>query len=304
MVKFFRSERLQQDFEADGFVTTPVLSDDEVAAVTRHCSLIAGERLGRSEHRGLYLGLVDEEDVTRRRTVVQEVHSLVGNGLLRALHPCRLLLGTYLIKPAGAPHTAPHQDPTMTDAHVGTDGSLTAWIALRDVNLETGALGIIKASHTFSSRVVGTPVPAFRTLSQGHEAMLFRYLTFVPVKAGEAVVFDTRCIHGAMPNVTFDPRAVVAVRITPRQVQLYQFFLKPGTMDRLLKLKVTEDYLVRYRPQDLYQIYQQGSVPGYCEVEEELKDDFTPFQRSDLEALCRRHGAVDNGIAIDAAGAA
>lgn len=304
MVAFFQSERLQQEFEADGYVTMPVLTEDEVAAVTRHCSLIAGERVGRSEHRGLYLSLVDEKDVTRRRAIMQEVHGLVGDGLSRALHPCRLLMGTYLIKPSGTPHTAPHQDPTMTDAQTGVYGSVTAWIALRDITVETGALGIIRASHRFSARVIGTPIPAFRTISQGHEAMLFRYLTFVPVKAGEAVVFDTRCIHGALPNVTSDPRAVVAVRITPDEAPLYQFFLKPGTTDRLLKLKISEDYLVRYRPQELYQMYRQGSVPEYCQVEAELPDDFTPLHTNDLEALCRRHGAVDNGIVISAAGAA
>src|SRR5437870_2454611 len=104
MITFFRSERLQQDFEADGFVTVPVLGDDDVARVTRHCAQVTGERIGRSEHRGLYLSLVDEEDVTRRSTIIQEIHDLVGDGLSRALHPCRLLMGTYLIKPSGAPH--------------------------------------------------------------------------------------------------------------------------------------------------------------------------------------------------------
>jgi len=304
MVNVFRSEGLQRDFEADGFVTTPVLDAGEIAAVTQHCATVTGERAGRSTHRGLYLSLVDEEDVTRRTTVVEEVHGLVTNGLFRALQPCRLHLGTYLIKPAGAPHTVPHQDPAMTDVYKGDDLTLTAWIALHDVTLETGALGIVKASHMFSRRPIGTPIPAFRTISQGHESRLFRYLSFISLKAGEAVVFDTRCIHGALPNVTKDPRTVVAVRVTPKDAPLYQFFLKPGTTDRLLKLKISEDYLLRHRPQDLCRMYEQGSVPEYCEVEEELQDDFTPLQAHELEALCRRHGAVDNGIAINAPGAA
>jgi hypothetical protein len=303
MINFFRSEHLQREFEADGFVTTPVLDRDEIAAVTRHCAIVTGERFDRSAHRGLYLSLVDEKDVTRRKTIVEEVHALVADGLFRALHPCRLLMGSYLIKPAGAPHTVPHQDPAMADAQKG-DLTMTAWIALRDVTLETGALGIVKASHMFSPRAIGTPIPAFRTISQGHEAMLYRYLSFISLKAGEAILFDTRCIHGALPNVTTDPRTVVAVRITPKDAQLYQFFLKPGTTDRLLKLRVSEDYLIRHLPQELFRMYRQGSVPGYCEVEEELQDDFTPLQQHELEALCRRYGAVDNGMAIKSAGAA
>lgn len=300
MVRIFRSARLQREFEADGFVTMPVLGEDELAAVTRHCARVASERSNRSAHAGLYLSLVDEEDVTRRRTIVEEVHSLVGNALFRVLHPCRLLIGTYVIKPAAGPHTVPHQDPTMTDAETGVHGSLTAWIALQDIALEAGALGIIRASHRFSTRVVGTPVPVFRTLSQGHEAMLFRYLTFVPVKAGEAIMFDTRCIHGAMPNATPNPRVVAAVRITPQDAPLYQFFLKPGTTDRLLKLRISEEYLVRYRAPELCELYRRGSVPEYCDLEGELHDDFTPLQRDDLEALCRRHGARDNGTVIRA----
>ena len=298
MVRIFRSERLQRDFETDGFVTIPALGEEELAAVRRHCALVAGERSARSAHAGLYLSLVDEEDVSRRATTIQEIHRLVGDGLQRALHPSRLLMGTYLIKAAGAPHTTPHQDPSLTDAQAGTYGSVTAWIALRDIDPDSGALGIIRGSHRFSSRVIGTPVPVFRTLSQGHEATLFRYLTFVPVKAGEAIVFDTRCIHGALPNASADPRAVVAVRITPHEAPLYQFFVKPGTTDRVLKLKIGEDYLLRYRPQELYQLYRQGSLPGYCDVEAELPDDFIPLQTNEIDALCRRHHAVDNGIVI------
>ena len=304
MVTFFRSERLQRDFEADGFVTMPVLDAGDIEALTQHCEKVTSARVGRSTHRGLYLSLVDEGDVARRKTVIEEVHALVSDGLLRAMHACRLHLGTYLIKPAGAPHTVPHQDPAMTDVYNGDDLTLTAWMALRDVTLDTGALGIVKASHMFSRRAIGTPIPAFRTISQGHEAMLFKYLSFIPLKAGEAVVFDTRCIHGALPNVTGDSRSAVAVRITPKDAPLYQFFLKPGTTDRMLKLKIHDDYLITYRPQDLSRMYEQGAIPEYCEVEQELQDDFTPLASDELEALCRRHGAVDNGIAITAAGAA
>jgi hypothetical protein len=299
---FFKSEQMQREFDAAGFVTMPVLNADEVAALARHCSEVVHGR--RGSFPGLFISLMDEEDVSRRMAVAGEINRVVGTALSRTLHSFQVLIGAYLVKSAFGPHTAPHQDTGLI-AHerIGQATTATVWIPLQEVDASRGALGIIRASHRFSARIIGMPPPAVRALTHGHEALLFKYLTFIPLRAGEAVIFDTRCIHGAMPNATPAPRMAATVRIVPSDEQLFQYFLKPGTTNRLLKLRVTEEVLIRYRVQDLYECYKRGSIPEQCEVVGEIQDDYPPWASEEIVSLCRLHGAVENGCSMDSAGA-
>jgi hypothetical protein len=304
MIDLFKSEHLQRQFDSDGYATIPVLDADQIAALTRHYTDTVGERLGSASYPGLYITLTDETDPARRATVVRELNALVGAALAAHLQPSQTLLGAYLVKPGSAPHTAPHQDAGMIDHDRRDDQfSATVWIPLQDVEIDSGALGFIKSSHRFSNRVIGGPAGAVRALTHGHEALLYRYLTFVPLKAGEAVVFDTRCIHGALPNNSPAPRVAVAVRVAPRGVELFQYFLKPGTTNRLLKLRVTEACLIQHRIQDLHRLYREGAIPEPSEVVGEVQDDFTPLTPEEIDSLCRRHGAIDNGRSMSAPGA-
>ena len=71
MVPIFRSARLRREFETDGFVTTALLDDDELAPVTAHCASVAGEHATRSAHTGLYVSLIDEEKLPDDFTPLQ-----------------------------------------------------------------------------------------------------------------------------------------------------------------------------------------------------------------------------------------
>jgi ectoine hydroxylase-related dioxygenase (phytanoyl-CoA dioxygenase family) len=65
--------------------------------------------------------------------------------------------------------------------------------------------------------------------------MLFEYPEFVPLKAGEAVAFDNRTIHGATPNRATGLRTAVAIAMTPAEAPLYTTFLHQKLAWRLLK---------------------------------------------------------------------
>jgi hypothetical protein len=132
--------------------------------------------------------------------------------------------------------------------------------------------------------------------------MLFEYLTYEAVHAGDALAFNNRTIHAAMPNTTEEQRIALGIGMTPAQADLYHYFLKPGTTDRLLKLKVEDEFFVRYSNQALFDLYQSGKTPEYCQVEDELDYRFTPLSAADMSAMCERHGSVRNGMAVNLRG--
>jgi hypothetical protein len=294
---------LQERFEADGFVRLPLLGKEEIAELTQYYMRHTGGDVKNSVY-GMWVSLHDRDDIDFKRQTMDEIRRVTLPRLNEFFIDCKPHLGSYLVKvPNPRSFTFPHQDWTFVDHHRMQDlCSLTVWITLKDVSISGGTLGFVKGSPKFFDHVIGSPSPAIKTATQGHEPMLFEYLTYEAVHAGDALAFNNRTIHAAMPNTTEEQRIALGIGMTPAQADLYHYFLKPGTTDRLLKLKVEDEFFVRYSNQALFDLYQQGKTPEYCQVEEELDYRFTSLSPDDMSAMCERHGSARNGMAVNLRG--
>jgi hypothetical protein len=303
VIRILKDPILQERFEADGFVRLPLLGSAEIAALTDYYMRHTGGDVKNSVY-GMWVSLHDRDDIDFKRQTMDEIRRVTLPRLNQFFIDCKPHLGSYLVKvPNPRSFTFPHQDWTFVDNHRMQDFcSLTVWITLRDVSIDGGTLGFVKGSPKFFDHVIGSPSPAIKTATQGHEPMLFEYLTYESVRAGDALAFNNRTIHAAMPNTTDQQRIALGIGMTPAQADLYHYFLKPGTSDRLLKLKVEDEFFVRYSNQGLFDLYQQGQMPGYCRVEDELEYRFTPLSPGDMSAMCERHGSVRNGMAVNLRG--
>jgi hypothetical protein len=129
--------------------------------------------------------------------------------------------------------------------------------------------------------------------------MLYEYLQFVRLKAGEAVVFDNRTIHGATPNRTEQLRLAVAIGMTPREAQLYHYFLVPqslrGGNRKLAKLKVDPGFFEKNTVASLKKLYDAKLMPPDCELESLLDDEFLPFSAEEIRKRCERSDLRRNG---------
>ena len=303
MNRILKDPVLQERFEADGFVRLPLLGKEEIAELTQYYMRHTGGDVKNSVY-GMWVSLHDRDDIDFKRQTMDEIRRVTLPRLNEFFIDCKPHLGSYLVKvPNPRSFTFPHQDWTFVDHHQMRDlCSLTVWITLRDVNINGGTLGFVKGSPKFFDHVIGSPSPAIKTATQGHEPMLFEYLSYESVRAGDALAFNNRTIHAAMPNTTEAQRIALGIGMTPARADLYHYFLKPGTTDRLLKLKVEDEFFVRYSNQALFDLYQQGKTPDYCQLEDELEYRFTPLSSDDMSAMCERHGSVRNGMAVNLRG--
>jgi Phytanoyl-CoA dioxygenase (PhyH) len=294
---------LQERFEADGYVRLPLLGKEEIQELTQYYMRHTGGDVKNSVY-GMWVSLHDQDDIAFKRQTMDEIRRVTLPRLNEFFIDCKPHLGSYLVKvPNPRSFTFPHQDWTFVDSHqMQSLCSLTVWITLKDVSIAGGTLGFVKGSPKFFDHVIGSPSPAIKTATQGHEPMLFEYLSYESVRAGDALAFNNRTIHAAMPNTTEEQRIALGIGMTPAQADLYHYFLKPGTADRLLKLKVEDEFFVRYSNQALFDLYQQGKTPDYCQVEDELEYRFTPLSPDDMSAMCERHGSVRNGMAVNLRG--
>ena len=294
--RVLRDDAIQRKLNENGFATLRLLESDAVEHLKR---VFANSTDGdvKNTAYGMYIGL-EEPDLARKRRVIDEVTKAVMPRATEYFVDCKPHLGSFLVKaPATDSYTYPHQDWTFVDTSAYR--SMTVWIALTDVSESNGALGFVPGSHQFFDRPIGSPSPDFRTCTQGHEAILYEYLEFVPLKAGEAVVFDNRTIHGATPNRSESLRIAVAIGMTPREAQLYHYFLVPqsvqGCTRSLARLKVDCAFFEKNTVASLKTTFDSGQMPQECEVESIFHDEFLAFSSTEIGKLCELAGLKKNG---------
>ena len=291
-----RDAGLQRELDENGFVTLPLLQPSEVEYLKELFKRSTGNAVVNTAY-GMYIGLEDP-DIARKRMVIGEVTRIAVPRANEYFVDCKPHLGSFLVKAPGKDsYTYPHQDWTFVDTPQYR--SMTVWIALVEVSEANGALGFVPGSHEFFDQPIGSPSPDYRTSTQGHERILYEYLHFVPLKPGEAVVFDNRTIHGATPNLSDQLRLAVAIGMTPREAQLYHYFLVPqsvrGVSRKLAKLKVNSEFFEQNTVASLKLSFDSNEMPAGGTIESILEDDFVPFSGEEIRKLCEHTGLRNNG---------
>ena len=292
----FQSPQLQEQFNRDGFVKLSLLQPAEVDQLRTLFAELIGNEVSNTDY-GMYISL-EERDPELKALLLEKVSRLVAPIALPHFAACKPHLGSFLVKAPGVnSFTYPHQDWTF----VSTPGctSLTLWIALVDTDERNGALGFVRGSHRFFERPNGSPSPGYQTCTQGHEDLLYEYLELVPLRAGEAVAFDNRTIHGAPPNHTAHNRVAVAIGMTPEEAPLCHYYLlpqsQPGDTRRIARFAVDQEFFRRYSVRSLKDLYDRKAVPEGYPVEEVIEDRYQPFSREEVRRLCEHAGLPRSG---------
>lgn len=158
------------------------------------------------------------------RRVHDEIVSLLGPHLEDLVPGHMPFLSGFISKgaAAGGP-TAFHQDLSYTDErhHRAT----LLWIPLVDVDEDSGALQVVPGSH----RLADGPRPS--GLSQlptaGLQDEWSECAITVPLRAGQAVVYDAGLVHGAHTNRVDAIRPAVAVALAPDDAELVHVHVDP-----------------------------------------------------------------------------
>jgi predicted nucleic acid-binding Zn-ribbon protein len=113
-----------------------------------------------------------------------------------------------------------HQDPSFTDESLYA--CLGIWTPLSDVEIENSCICLVKGSHKLLPRKRAYTQPGLPFDREVQSYIEQNYLTYVPLKAGQAVLFDRRLVHGASPNEGNVERvAPTCLIIIPKDAPLY-----------------------------------------------------------------------------------
>jgi ectoine hydroxylase-related dioxygenase (phytanoyl-CoA dioxygenase family) len=302
MRALFKDEQKQRQFERDGYAVLSFLDEDEARDLV--------ERYHAIDHGEITDSLYVSSNTARGRDFVRTVHDVVKGAVAARVGEhfldCRIITASYLVKkPNPRNRVLPHQDWTTVDETRYACASI--WTALADIPRERGALGTLRGSHRFFSQVLCSPSAySYRKLPYAaHLATIFPYMAFHALRAGEALVFDTRTIHGSLANTTTEMRMAAGIGIVPAEATLYHHYLLPeSNAEEFETYEVGEDFFWTYNNVTLTDLHKEGKKPeGLKSLGVSRLSDFTAAPLS-AEAMIDRITSAGNVLDPTVASAA
>lgn len=233
-------------FREDGYLfPIRVMSRDKAAAYRAELEAYEAETggpiAGNLRHK-THLLFTWASEIAHDPAILDAVESILG--------PDILLWGSsfFIKEPKTTAFVSWHQDAT----YWGLDGSdvVTAWVALADAPVESGAMRFWPGSHLKSQIDHKDTFADDNLLSRGQEIAVDvpeDEGIDVPLEAGEMSLHHVLLVHGSKPNRTDDRRIGFALRYIPT---------------RLAQLK-TRDYATLVRGRDTYGHFEHEPRPAH-----------------------------------------
>lgn len=294
MKNTFKDINNYNKFCEEGYVKIQnIIQAEDIKKLKDYFYLQFGQNVKNSLY-GMFVSL-DEKDRLKSKKAMELIQELITPKLENHLQNYKIHLGSYLVKtPNPYSFTYPHQDWLFVDNSNKEDFSCTIWISLEDIDKDSGTLGFIKGSHIFLDNIVGSPSPEIKTATMGHEKLLLSYMKIENVNAGDALLFNNKTIHAAFPNISKKDRIAVGIGITPIDSEIYHYFLKPKTKNKILKLKANEMFFRTYNNDSLRTLYRKNRIPNFAEIKEEIEYNPTIVSSIELEEMLIKNGNKKN----------
>lgn len=200
--------------DARGWAVVPFLTPDEVEALVDH-------------YRGL--GLTAENNYCSIHERSSELKQGIGEQIRSAVEarvtdldlPDHLVMGgVYIVKGPTQQFVEPHRDPTFVDETVGR--SMNMWIPLQAVDRHNGCLWILPNSqHGDDSVRPGNSYEFPSYFDQIPTEEIWDAMVPIEMKAGEALIYDHRLLHGSRANDSGVERISVVVGLIPEGAELF-----------------------------------------------------------------------------------
>ncbi len=285
-MQLFRDSALQHQFEASGFVVLDLIDQGTVDRLRAFHDGLSNAAVPQN---GFQVSL-DNESSRFVRAVSERLVDEVGPSVERHLTDHQIFTASFVTKspnPLGV--VPPHQDWTFVDE--SRFWSATMWCPLVDVNVENGALALLKGSHLLYDHVRPSPSPQYAPPFKDQLRDIFPYMQLVDLRAGQAVVFNNRTLHASPPNGTDRIRIAFGIGVTHRDARLRHYYLLPGQPRPAIEgYEVTPEFFVHYNNARLSALYQRGDKPRGLDCIGLFAVRSRQYDTSDLVARIRAAG--------------
>lgn len=218
-----------------------------------------------------------------------EYKKQVNDGIIQIIQP---ILDTYLeeyipvfanfmLKTGGGNNPMPlHAD--WTYVYEPEYISIAMWIPLVDTTPQNSCLGVIPYSQHLSKNIRGPKIT--QVLPPYDEILIKKAGKLLPMKAGQAVIYDHRLLHYSPANKTDFVRPALNISIVPQKAKLIHYTCPEGST-QIHKYMVDDfDFFVRYNN---FQIPEKGQLIGHEKL------DSVPLIHDNVGDFIKQYG---NGL--------
>jgi ectoine hydroxylase-related dioxygenase (phytanoyl-CoA dioxygenase family) len=207
--------RFQRQFEEQGYVVVPLFSVEQAEGLRRDVmTLRGGAPLQPTTAAGAaleYHSSFMDGDQSWRRASFELLAGRMGPAAARFVPDYVPLMGGVLAKPPGAGKVGLHRDWTLL-RNAGAV-SLNLWCPFLDVDDTNGALRVVPRTQRLFGDIAAPHAPfpwsafADRLIADSRA---------VPLRAGEAIVYDDSLLHWSKPNLRETVRLAAGLAFIPR----------------------------------------------------------------------------------------
>lgn len=298
-----------REFREQGFTVVPLLTPDEVAAATAALNALLQKRPHRasdgdlrSHHAGADATSGEgrdgfhisyySPDTAYQREMMALVQAVFRPVLGRIVCGYRVNSGGSFIKAPGGGEMALHRDYTATpDPDAVT---FTLWCPLVDADAANGTLHLLAGSHRIRGQINGPGVEGFFA---DYAGTLRDYCVEVPVRAGEALIFQTGTLHWSPPNRSIEVRTALHCIGLPEDAPSVLYFQAAGGFD----LRHVADGTIYdpAAPPPVIGFHRHVNPPLTCREVEKLigrrRDSWREVARRGLRRLVTAAGPANGG---------
>jgi ectoine hydroxylase-related dioxygenase (phytanoyl-CoA dioxygenase family) len=211
-------EGAKEAFARDGY-WFPVRVMDAAEAAAYRARLEAYERaaggpIASNMRHKVHLLFTWASELVRHPRILDAIEDLIGPDIL-----C-WTTNFFIKEPRDPAFVSWHQDSTYWGLE--PHDVVTAWLALSDAPVESGAMKFLPGSHLRDQIPHRDTYHKDNLLTRGQEVAVDvdeRQAIDVPLRAGEISLHHIRLVHGSKPNTTGNRRIGLAIRYIPTYVR-------------------------------------------------------------------------------------
>lgn len=208
--RIFRNRRLDRQFKRRGWVVVSAWDPSEPRRLVE-----LHERYGERGKQGYHVTAMSA-DLGYRQAVDDLIRSDLAPAIADHLVDYEAVIGALVLKePDGDSTVYAHQDGTCNDEW--DRPGVIAWIPATPLDQRAGYLRMLWGSHRYMPGIRSTP-PTPPPFLDVRDDLLIEEMPPVEVEVGQALLFDSRLVHGSEPNRSGRQRIVGYLRFHPRGV--------------------------------------------------------------------------------------
>jgi hypothetical protein len=248
-----RNHEIEKEFQQQGYVEIPFISEDEVEALKqKFFDLLpaSGGNLtpsdnGMSGNEITYDFTFIDKNIEYKRAVFEVITAYFKPHVEKWIADYRPIIANYIRKKTAGGEVPLHQNWAFADEMKCS--TISIWCPLVDSFEENGTLQVVPKSHKKFGRVRGPMIPW--ELEGIKQDIIDNYLVPCNVKAGNAIVLDDSIVHYSAINKTGDLRLAIQLILIPAEISSLHYHVNPSAdKNKVEVLDVDTEFYMQFNP--------------------------------------------------------